>query len=64
MDKRIVQVLINKAGGTAGKTSVTHRVSLPNAWMNELGINKEDRKVKMTFDGKKIVIEKLDAEEI
>lgn len=59
MEKRILKIMMNKAGGTAGKNSYNCRVSLPNSWINEMGITKEDREVNVTFENGKIIIEKL-----
>lgn len=56
MKSRIGNIIINSAGGTAGSGSKTYKVSLPTAWINELGISEVDRQVKLSFDGKKIVI--------
>lgn len=38
-------IMINKAGGNAGKNSVNYRISLPADMMHSLGITKEDREV-------------------
>jgi len=55
---RTRNVMINKAGGNAGENSVNYRISLPAPWMQELGIDIENREVKLTFDGEKIIIER------
>lgn len=57
-EERKMRVMVNKVGGNAGSTSVNYRVSLPNTWVQELGISKDDREVTMRFDGKEIVITK------
>lgn len=36
------------------------RISLPKKWVAEMGFEKEDKSAKLTFDGQKIVIEKLE----
>ena len=51
--------MINKAGGTAGKDSVNYRVSLPAPWVKSMGLNENDRELKLEFDGEKIIIKKL-----
>lgn len=56
MESRLVNIIIGSAGGTAGAGSKTYKLSLPSAWINELGINEDDRQVKLSFDGQKIVI--------
>ena len=55
---RTRNVMINKAGGNASENSVNYRISLPAPWMQELGIDIENREVKLTFDGEKIIIER------
>ena len=57
-EERKMRVMVNKVGGNAGSSSVNYRVSLPNAWVQELGISKDEREVTMRFDGKEIVITK------
>lgn len=54
MERRIVRLIVGKAGGTAGKDSKTYKVSLPNKWVTALGL--DDSKIEMAFDGEKIVI--------
>jgi len=52
-------IMINKVGGNASKGSMNYRVSIPTPWMQEWGISEIDRAVKLTFDGEKIIIEKV-----
>ena len=56
METRIGNIIISAAGGTAGAGAKTYKMSLPTAWINELGISGTDRQVKLSFDGKQIVI--------
>lgn len=56
MESRLGNIIISSAGGTAGAGSKTYKLSLPSAWVKELGINDDDRQVKLSFDGEKIVI--------
>lgn len=58
-ESRILRVMFNKAGGNASKNAISNKMSLPSKWVSEMGMTKEDRKVLVTFDGGKIVIEKL-----
>lgn len=58
MEKRIGNVIIQAPGGTAGKNSSTYKVSLPSAWIKEMGITDSDRQVELTFDGTAITISK------
>lgn len=56
--ERTLRCMVNKAGGNAGKEALVYRVSIPSAWAKQLGITKGDQDLKVTFDGKKIVIER------
>ena len=59
METRKRRLMINKAGGTAGKDSVNYRVSLPAPWIKDMGLNENDRELELEFDGEKIIIKKL-----
>ena len=51
-------IIIQKAGGTAGKNSKNYRISLPADMVRDLGVTEEDRSVILTCEDRKIVIEK------
>lgn len=51
-------IMINRAGGTAGAESLNYRISLPAPWMAEMEIDEENREVIISFDGGKIIIER------
>lgn len=51
-------VSIRKAGGNASKNSKRSTITIPSAWVQQMGIDEENKSVKLTFDGKKIVIMK------
>lgn len=51
-------IIIGKAGGTAGKNSVNYKISLPADMVKALGVMAEDRNVLVDLVGGKIVIEK------
>ena len=51
-------IIIAKAGGTAGKNSVNYKISLPAEMVKKLGITPEDKSVIVSFDDGKIIIEK------
>ena len=51
-------IIIQKAGGTAGKNSKNYKISLPADMVRELGVTEEDRSVVLTCEDGKIVIEK------
>lgn len=56
MEHRIGKIIIGATGGTAAKGAKTYKVSLPTAWIQELGISSEQRDVELSFDGNSIVI--------
>lgn len=51
-------IIIAKAGGTAGKNSVNYKISLPAEMVKELGVTQEDKSVLVSFENGKITIEK------
>lgn len=51
-------IIIAKAGGTAGINSVNYKISLPAEYVKKLGVTQDDKKVLVSFDGGKIIIEK------
>ena len=51
-------IIIAKAGGTAGKESVNYKISLPADMVKALGVTKENRAVIVEMDGEKIIIRK------
>ncbi len=51
-------IIIAKAGGTAGKNSVNYKISLPAEMVKELGITPEDKSVIVFFEDGKIIIKK------
>lgn len=58
MESRKAKLMVNKSGGTASKSGVTFRATLPSVWIREMGLNENARDIKLSFDGEKIVIEK------
>lgn len=58
MEKRIGNIIIQTPGGTASRTASTYKVSLPSAWIKEMGISNTDREVELSFDGTSITISK------
>lgn len=51
-------VIIAKAGGTAGKNSVNYKISIPAEMVKALGVTEEDKGVLLDFVEGKIIIEK------
>lgn len=52
-------IIMGKAGGTAGKNSVNYKISLPAEMVKSLGVTQEDKSVTVDFVDGKIVIEKI-----
>lgn len=59
MEEKRARVIFNKSGGTAGKGGITNRITIPTKWIKEMGITEEQREVNISFDGEKIIIEKI-----
>ena len=55
-EERIAKVLFSKNGNGFRSTKIT----LPVPWVDEIGATAEDREVKISIDGKKIIIEKIE----
>ncbi|MBR6551994.1 MAG: hypothetical protein IKT89_04045, partial [Clostridia bacterium] len=58
MKKRSVNIIVGNAGGNAGETSKNYKVSIPTQWVNAMGLSVENRKIEISFDGERIIIEK------
>ena len=56
IQERKARILINKAGGNAGPEGRNYRVTLPAAWVKQLGVTSADREVLLQFDGESITI--------
>lgn len=59
MEEKRARVIFNKSGGTAGSGGITNRITIPTTWVKEMGITEEQREVNISFDGEKIIIEKI-----
>lgn len=51
-------VIMGKAGGTAGKNSVNYKISLPAEMVKKLGVTQDDKSVTVDFVDGSIVIKK------
>lgn len=58
MEQRTARVIINKSGGNASKGAFNAKLSLPIVWVRDMGIDIDNREVKITYDGNKIIIER------
>ena len=44
----------------SGNGSLSPRITLPTKWIREMGIEELNRGMKVSFDGEKIIIEKIE----
>jgi len=58
-EERIVNMIIGKPGGNAGSTSLNYKISIPTNWAQQLNVTNDNKKMKLSFDGKTIKIEKI-----
>ncbi len=58
METRKANIIIGNAGGNTGKSTNNYKISIPNQWIKEMGISKDNREVTISFDGEKIIITK------
>ena len=57
MDKRNTKLIVNKSGGTSSKGGKTYRITIPNTWVEQLGLSENRRDITVAFDGDRIIIE-------
>lgn len=57
-EKRTLKVMFNKSGGTSRGNSYSPKISIPKAWLDDMGITLDKRYVDVIYDEKKIVISK------
>lgn len=55
-ERRKLNIIIQRPGGTAKKGSETFKIALPSRWIRNLNLNKNKREVIASYDGEKIVI--------
>ncbi len=58
MEVRKRKVNITKVGGNASQNAKRAHLGLPMPWLIEMGIDSDNRDVKITFKDNKIIIEK------
>lgn len=56
METRMANLIIGTPGGTASRNSQTYKLSLPSAWVREMGLSKEAHQLLLSFDGTQIVV--------
>ena len=52
-------IIMGKAGGTAGKNSVNYKISLPADMVKALGVTQDDKSVSVDYVDGKIFIFKI-----
>ena len=62
-EARKARMLMGNPGGNAGKGASYYRVGIPPIWAQMMGVSSEDRDLLLTFDGKRVIIEKAKLEE-
>lgn len=63
MEKTKRNIMMQRAGGNAGKNSLSYRISLPAQVIRDLGVTPEDRAVLLYMEDGKLIIEKDKSEE-
>jgi len=58
VENRTGRIIVGAAGGTAGKNAKTYKVSLPSAWIAQMGLSADDKEIELSFDGRQISIRK------
>ena len=56
MERQSARLIVNTAGGTAGKDAKTYKAALPSSWIHALGLSDENRDMELSFDGESITI--------
>lgn len=49
-------IIVNTAGGTAGKGAKTYKLALPSSWISQMGLSENAKEVELRFDGQSITI--------
>lgn len=62
-EPRKAKMLMGSPGGNAGKGASYYRVGIPPVWAQMMGVSYKDRDLLLTFDGKRVIIEKAKPEE-
>lgn len=54
IETREAKMIVNKSGSGG----YVFRATLPTKWIREMGLNEEERELKLEFDGENIIIKK------
>lgn len=60
IESRKLKIIFSKAGGNASENARSTKIALPVTWVRGLGLTIDNREVKTTYDGEKIIIEPYD----
>lgn len=58
METKVKNLIVNRPGGTASKNAYQYKINFPKDWIEDMGCSINDKEVRMTFDGDRIIIEK------
>lgn len=49
-------IIVNTAGGTAGRDAKTYKLALPSSWIKQMGLSEDAKEVELRFDGRSIAV--------
>lgn len=49
-EERVAKIMFNKSGGTASKNGLGAKMTIPKKWANEMGLDVDNREVKLIFN--------------
>lgn len=58
METRKSKAVLRRPGGNASKNAEAYRVNIPTKWAKDMGITPDDRNLKITYEDKKMIVEK------
>lgn len=58
METRNTKMTITSPGGTSSKNAEKFRLNIPTAWARDMGITKKEKDVKLSYQNRRIIIEK------
>jgi len=58
MEKRDLKLQRTRNKNGKGSTSLRYMTNVPTTWAKAIGVTEDDRDITVSFDGKRIIIEK------
>lgn len=58
VERRLANIIISGAGGTASEGAKTYKISLPSNWVREMGVSEKSTELELSFDGSTISVSK------